>query len=160
MVTIHLHQPPQSSSELQVGSDLWYHHRLTVQRISASWKQLHQTELGEGRYQVVIISAKITSSSSEIVGKKLEPREKAFNFCRMSTRRRKPERKNQNGNHVTLDSNMPGVVSERLDREPTAADVSIAAAAADIVFFWTRRGFRTCTWKQRYTNHPAEICKI
>ncbi|MFS8013310.1 putative polycomb protein, VEFS-Box [Helianthus anomalus] len=88
---------------------------------------------GEGRYQVVIISAKITSSSAEIVGKKLEPREKAFNFCRMSTRRRKLERKNQNANHVALDSNMPGVVSERLDREPTAADVSIAAAA-DTVF--------------------------
>ncbi|XP_035837989.1 uncharacterized protein LOC110903018 [Helianthus annuus] len=145
------------------------------------------TELGEGCYQVVLVSAKITSSSSEIVGKKLEPREKAFNFCRISTRRRKPERKNQNGNHVALDSNMlgkfdhswlttvlfisseitfeililflTGVVSERLDREPTAADVLIAAA--DIVFsFWTRRGFRTYTWKQRYTNHPAEICKI
>ncbi|KAM0023679.1 putative transcription factor C2H2 family [Helianthus debilis subsp. tardiflorus] len=99
--------------------------------LPASHDLFNYVFLGEGRYQVVIVSAKITSSSAEIVGKKLEPREKAFNFCRMSTRRRKPGGKNQNANHAALDSNMPGVVSERLDCEPTAADVSIAA---DTVF--------------------------
>ncbi|KAL8248083.1 hypothetical protein R6Q59_009299 [Mikania micrantha] len=64
---------------------------------------------GEGDYQVVNVSAKISSSSSEIVGKMIDRKEKEFYFCHRPIRRKKPQRQIQN--HVgalVSDSNMPG----------------------------------------------------
>ncbi|KAJ0705397.1 putative transcription factor C2H2 family [Helianthus annuus] len=62
---------------------------------------------GEGAaYQFVFVSAKFTASSAEVVGRKLYPREKEFNFCRRPMRRKKLERQNQNhAGPLVLDSN-------------------------------------------------------
>ncbi|KAK9060998.1 hypothetical protein SSX86_018178 [Deinandra increscens subsp. villosa] len=79
---------------------------------------------GDGDYQVVIVTAKITTASSPIVGKVLTGREKAFSFCHRPMRRKHPKR--QNANHaepLVSDPNMPGV-SEPIDGElssPTTA---------------------------------------
>ncbi|KAI3793122.1 hypothetical protein L1987_35736 [Smallanthus sonchifolius] len=93
-------------------------------------------------YQVVIVSAKTTESTSEIFGKMVDPREQSFFFCHKPMRRKseRQHRKANQGGQLELNSNMPAVlgglrskinrVSERMDCEiysPNAVGVSSAA---------------------------------
>ncbi|KAI3800061.1 hypothetical protein L1987_35368 [Smallanthus sonchifolius] len=107
-----------------------------VSHLPASHDLFNYEFWGEGDYQIVNVSAKITASSSEIVGKVINRREKEFYFCHSHMRRRKSERQNQNTNHagpLVLESNMP-VVSERMDCEIYSPREGVSSAAADIIF--------------------------
>ncbi|KAJ0705395.1 putative polycomb protein, VEFS-Box [Helianthus annuus] len=80
-------------------------------------------------YQVVVVSP--TTSTSEIFGRTVDPREESFFFCHKPSRSRKSGRQNQAG-QLALGSHMPPAlgVSERMDCEiysPNAVGVSSVA---------------------------------
>ncbi|KAK1409228.1 hypothetical protein QVD17_35753 [Tagetes erecta] len=83
-------------------------------------------------YQVVTVSAKNTTSTSEVFGNMVDPREQSFFFCHKPMRSRKSDRQNQIANQGKMGAALGDFrgISERMDREiynPNAAGVSSAA---------------------------------
>ncbi|KAK9063276.1 hypothetical protein SSX86_017146 [Deinandra increscens subsp. villosa] len=76
-------------------------------------------------YQVVIVSMRTDTCSSEAIPDNIDPKQQMFFYCHKSTRRRKPKSQTQNANHVhplVLDSTMSTALSELIDNTDGAPE--------------------------------------
>lgn len=76
-------------------------------------------------YQVVIVSMRTDTCSSEIIPENVDPKQQMFFYCYKSARRRKPKSLTQNANHVhplVLDSEMPATLNELIDTTDGVAE--------------------------------------